>query len=97
MMMSNSLVLERDDQLILGAGVFPEWLEEKRRISLGPVYTVWGPVEIHVTSAGSQVTIEWKGHWYSQEPRIKVQIPGLRQTTAEKGKTGLEIARKDIR
>jgi hypothetical protein len=97
MMMLNSLVLERDDLLVFGAGIFPEWLEEKCRISVGPVYTVWGPVEIHVTSAGPQVTIEWKGHWYSQEPRIEVRIPGLRPTTAEAGKTSLEIERKDIR
>ncbi len=94
MMMTNSFVLERDGRLVIGAGLMPEWFENEGRISAGPVYTVWGPLEINVTSDGSQVTVEWKGHWYSQEPEIEVQIPGLRPISAEEGKTSIKIERK---
>jgi len=94
MMMINSFVWEQRDQLILGAGLFPEWLNHENRLSLGTVYTAWGPLDIHITSGLAHITIEWNASWHSTEPMIEVRLPGFQCVTVEEGRTKIQIQRK---
>jgi hypothetical protein len=101
MMMTNALVLEQGERLIIGAGVFPEWLDSERPISTGPVYTIWGPLRLHITASPLEVAVEWEGRWYSKVPEIEVRIPTLRPVKSQQGgrdetsrRTNIKIRRK---
>jgi len=97
MVMINSLVLEENDRLIIGAGLFPDWLKDKCQISIGNVHTVWGPLHVNVTSDHSEVAIEWDGSWHSKVPDIEVRIPGTEPIKVEKDRTSIKIKRKSKR
>jgi len=94
MMMINSLVFEEGDRLIIGAGLFPEWLANECRISIGPVYTVWGSIELQVISGQSQITLSWKGRWHSNTPEMEIRLPGFQTKKVEEGRTSVKIKRK---
>jgi hypothetical protein len=94
MVMINSLVLEEKGSLIIGAGLFPDWLKDECQISIGNVHTVYGPLQVNVTSNQSEVAIEWDGRWYSKVPDIEVRIPCTELIKAEKDRTSIKIERK---
>jgi hypothetical protein len=97
MMMVNSIVYERDTHLVIGAGILPKWLENGCEISGGPIHTVWGPIEVHVSSDSSEITVEWEGRWHSEAPRIEVQVPGAEPTVAQEDSSSVVIYRRGNR
>jgi len=53
---------EKDDALILGAGVDPEWLEEGRPISIGRFPSHFGSVDYEMVKKGSTVEVSISGN-----------------------------------
>ena len=71
MMIRNCFVREEHDELVLGSGILPEWLDGE--LHFGPTLTSWGTVTLRVTD--SQVTLD--ANWRSQPPRVRIQVPGF--------------------
>ncbi len=77
MMMRNLFVREEGDTLIIGSGVYPEWLDGAEPISFGPTPTPWGPVEVSMERKGDRLQVSWLADWRSMPVTIQVQVPGF--------------------
>lgn len=79
MMVRNCFVREEDDdkKLILCSGIPLKWIDRPVKLFYGPAPTVFGSIEISVTSDGDQVTVAWDGNWFDTTPPIEICIPGL--------------------
>ncbi|MFP4225213.1 MAG: hypothetical protein ACLFRF_00670 [Desulfobacterales bacterium] len=64
MMIRNLFVREEGDGLVLGAGIFPEWLKPGKTISFGPTPTPYGKISLEVVPGHEEIAvsldIEWK-------------------------------------
>ena len=79
MMMRNCFVREEGDRLIIGSGIFAEWLEADEELSFGPTLTPWGPVTVRIQPAHAEPTLTIESSWRGGPPRIDVEIPGFRK------------------
>jgi hypothetical protein len=79
MMMRNCFVREEGDRLIIGSGIFAEWLDGDEELSFGPTLTPWGPVMVRITREGAEPTLTIEATWRGPRPRIDVEIPGFRK------------------
>ena len=91
LMMVNCFVMEQGDTLVLGAGVFPEWLADDGEIVIGPVATPWGPVSVIVLRDGDHVTIRWDGQWRGEQPKIVVRLPGRKPVCPDADQTSVTL------
>ena len=80
MMIRNLFVREEGDRLIIGAGLFPRWLEQREPLSFGPTLTAFGPVTVSIKAEAAnffELTLE--AAWRRRAPNIEVQVPGQRR------------------
>ena len=91
LMMINSFAMEESGGLVLGAGVFPQWLAAGSEISMGPVTTAYGCVSVKLRSNGQYVTVSWDGSWHLQRPQIKVRLPGCVPAIATQDETSVKV------
>ena len=83
MMMRNCFVREEAGELVIGSGIFPEWLDAGSEMSFGPTLTTWGPVSVSLE--GSKLTLD--GRWRESPPAVRIAVPGfksVRSNAAEK-------------
>ena len=76
LMLRNLFVREEGDRLIIGSGIFPRWLEQRRPISLEGTATPFGSVSVHLQPEGSGFVLRVTGEWTAQIPALDVQVPG---------------------
>jgi hypothetical protein len=81
MMIRNIFVREEGRKLILGAGIFPEWLENKGEVAFGPTPTPFGPVGIHIYPKESDYLLACDARWRSDLPAVEIRIPGFLNET----------------
>ena len=93
MMIINSFVMKQNEKLIIGAGVFPEWLDKEDNLSIGPVMTDWGPVKIEVKADKKNITIQWECGWRKEKPAIEIRLPGYEPVACDSNKTSVVIKR----
>ncbi len=94
MMIRNCLLYEetRQDRLIIGAGILPEWLHGNRRISIGPAPTSWGPVVLSLDCVADTVTVRWDADWFERRPEIEVRLPDTEPViVSSEGRTEVKI------
>ncbi len=78
LMIRNLFVREEGDTLVLGAGVFPRWLEQREPMSFGPTLTPFGPVTIHLQpDAPQRWTLRLEADWRGPAPRLEIRVPGF--------------------
>jgi hypothetical protein len=77
MMMRNCFVREEADRLIVGSGLFAEWLETDDELRYGPTLTPWGAVTVRIEQPRSAPTLHVEGQWRERAPRIDVAVPGF--------------------
>lgn len=94
LMMINCFVTEENGKLVIGSGLFPEWLENEYNMSIGPVLTDRGPVNIRITGEHSKAKVSWKGNWNRRKPDIEIRLPGCKPVIAGNKQTCVEIERK---
>ncbi len=92
-MMINSFVYKQDEKLIIGAGIFPEWLTKENKLSIGPVMTEWGPVNITIQTDNKSTKVQWQGDWRAEKPQIEIRLPGCEPVLAGENQTSVEIKR----
>jgi hypothetical protein len=93
MMLRNCLLYEqvRPDRLVIGAGVFPRWLHQQRRITIGPAPTRWGPVRLFLDPAADSVDVHWQADWFGPAPEIEVRLPACRPVLVSDGKGSVHV------
>jgi hypothetical protein len=96
MMVRNSFVREEGDQLILGSGLFPEWLESHEEVSFGPTPTPWGAVTIRLQPSDSGVVLAIDAEWRGAAPRIDVLVPGCRPLADVDAATRIDLERLEL-
>jgi hypothetical protein len=78
MMMRNCFVREEADHLVIGSGIFPEWMEGGGEMGFGPTLTAWGPVSVIVSD--SRVILD--AQWREAPPLVKIRVPGFKPIEA---------------
>lgn len=80
MMLRNMFVREEENMLILGSGVFPEWLESRDTLRFGPTPTPWGPVTLRLVKSGGDLLVELDADWRAAAPDLEARLPGYRRS-----------------
>ena len=78
-MIRNCFIREEQDSLVIGSGLFEEWVRPGQQLYFGPTPTRFGSVavEIQVEKDGCRVNLQ--PHWTDQAPRLAVMIPGFEE------------------
>jgi hypothetical protein len=91
LLIRNLFVREEGKTLVLGSGVFPEWLQEGREIFFGPTPTPHGPVTLRLTKNGDTLDAVIEAELRGDCPEMLLAVPGYgRKTVKEIGKVVLE-------
>jgi hypothetical protein len=77
MMIRNLFIREEGRKLIVGAGIFPEWLESEADIAFGPTPTPFGPVAVRIFRQGTDYCLVFDADWRNQPPPVEIRIPGF--------------------
>jgi hypothetical protein len=93
MMLRNCLLYEqaRPQRLIIGAGAFPQWLHQPRRMTMGPAPTRWGPVRLYIHPGTDSVDVHWQGDWFGPAPQIEVRLPACKPVLVGDGKDSVQV------
>ena len=83
MMIRNAFVREEADRLVVGSGLWPEWLEQGANLRFGPAPTAFGPFTVQVEIAGETASIEWSGAWRERPPTLEIAVPGSERVLVE--------------
>jgi hypothetical protein len=78
LMMRNIFIREEGSWLVIGSGIFPEWLEEKGVVAFGPTPTPYGPVRVEIHCLEEKCVLNIQAAWRGKEPDLSVQVPGYR-------------------
>jgi hypothetical protein len=76
MLIRNCFVREEGDDLVIAAGIRPEWWRYMPA-SLGPVLTPHGPVTVQVAAMSGGAMVWVQGEWRGEPPRLRVRLPGF--------------------
>jgi len=79
MMIRNMFVREEGDKLILGSGIFPEWLETGKEFSFGPTLTDFGSVGLSFSHKRENLFLNVQSSWHDQPPPVEIRVPGYKQ------------------
>jgi hypothetical protein len=92
MMMRNLFVREEADRLILGSGVFPEWLESGEQLRFGPTLTPFGRVSVTLRQDGAGLALHMDASWFDEPPEVEIKVPGYqaRMATGSSGSYPLQ-------
>ena len=75
-MMRSLFVREEDGRLVVGSGLFPEWVHSDERVAFGPTMTPYGSVTVRVEGRTDQRRLHVEGNWTGAPPLLEVRIPG---------------------
>jgi hypothetical protein len=93
MMIRNCFVREEGQWLIVGSGLFPEWLDTDEELGFGPTPTPWGPVTVRLSQPHTAPTLTVNGDWRSDAPRIDVAVPGFEHLEGVEPNTPIHLER----
>ncbi len=80
MMVRNLFVREEADRLVVGSGIFPEWLTGTGPVAFGPTPTRFGKVHVSVAPAAEAPTITVTAQWRDGIPEVTASVPGFAET-----------------
>lgn len=89
-MILNSFVLEQNSKLIIGRGVFPEWLAQGKNFSIGPVSTAFGQVSINFI-CNEKISVNWQAQWSGPQPQIEIAVPGYKNIVPDKAASSVVL------
>jgi hypothetical protein len=78
MMMRNLFIREEDDYLILGSGIFPEWLEQDVPLSFGPTLVPGGAVVVTFVPSDKGLELILDASVRGRPIPCKAAVPGYR-------------------
>ncbi len=84
MMIRNLFVREEGDSLILGSGIFPEWMTNNQPLRFGPTPTLFGTIEINFRKTAEEAVLEVISDYSeaaTQPASIIIDLPGYHRIT----------------
>ena len=81
MMIRNLFVREKEGILVIGSGIFPEWMHAKAPIFFGPTPTHYGTVSVHISHENTGPMLRLDAAWRKNQPELLVQVPGYQHGT----------------
>jgi hypothetical protein len=81
MMIRNIFVREEGDKLIVGSGVFPQWLESGEELSFGPTLTPSGQVSVSLRQDEDKLALKVDASWLDKPPEVEIRVPGYQEKT----------------
>lgn len=78
-MMRSLFVREEDDRLVVGSGLFPEWVRTDEAVAFGPTPTPFGPVTVRMAGSADRRRLHVEGDWIGQPPPLEARVPGYAQ------------------
>ncbi len=79
LMMRALFVREEPGKLIVGSGLFPEWLESESPLRYGPTATRFGDVAIDIDPAGRKPKARVQGRWHDSQPEVIIDMPSRKR------------------
>ncbi|HEX6963610.1 MAG TPA: hypothetical protein VF175_17210, partial [Lacipirellula sp.] len=95
MMIRNCFIREEGQRLVIGSGLFTEWLEGDVGTAFGPTLTPWGKVTVRVQPTAEQPTLTLEADWRGRPPLIDVEAPGFRRRTNVDASVPVPLERVD--
>ncbi len=77
MMIRNLFVREEGSRLVLGSGIFPQWLQSGSRISFGPALTDFGSIRIDLSQTNGSWKLNFDGQWHAAPQSVEIRVPGF--------------------
>jgi hypothetical protein len=84
---------EEGVRLLVGGGLFPEWLTTGTELAFGPSPTAWGDVSVHITVGESGCRVMVDGTWQGTPPEIVIALPGCRPEAIREAGGVVEVPR----
>lgn len=84
---------EEGRRLLIGTGLFPEWLAADGDLQYGPSPTAWGPVAVQVSVQDGGCRVALEADWHRQPPEIVVNLPGYDAQTVDQTDEPIELKR----
>lgn len=81
MMIRNLFVREEDDTVVLGSGIFPEWLKENFPVRFGPTWTPKGRITFAAEKIDGQLHLSLETEPKDGEFDMIAAIPGFKTQT----------------
>ncbi|MFW6237411.1 MAG: hypothetical protein ACOC3F_03410, partial [Desulfosudaceae bacterium] len=83
MMLHNSFVREEGEHLIIGSGIWPEWLEDSADIRFGPILTSLGTISLRLESRDDQARLTLSIPPADRSRTLVARIPGFVPVTID--------------
>jgi len=88
-------VREEADHLVIGAGVFPRWLQADTPLRFGPTLTRWGKVSVEITGPADKRQISIEADWHKKPASIYVEVPGYQPFEYSESNTPVVLAKRE--
>jgi hypothetical protein len=69
-------IREEKDSLILGSGLFPEWIASPEDLFFGPTLTPYGEITLQILKRKQGIMLDGEAKWRGTPPRMVIRIPG---------------------
>ncbi len=92
MMLRSLFVREEAEGLILGSGIFPEWLQTGRQIGFGPTPTPFGPLSLTLLPGTEEVALNLD-FLPRADCRIEARVPGCQPVEITDSKETISLPR----
>jgi len=94
MMMKNLFIREEGDMLVLGSGIFPEWLENEGILEFGPVLIPGGTLTVKFVKTKSRLTLFLDADHTGNPLYCKAKVPGYRTEYLDTSTTQCRMKKK---
>jgi hypothetical protein len=81
MIIRNLFIREEAQTLIIGSGLFPEWLRESARLKFGPTATDFGTLTVRIDVARRNCSVELVVDRWNAAPAVHFELPGFEKKT----------------
>jgi hypothetical protein len=95
MMIRNLFIREEGERLVIGSGMFAEWIEGNDEISFGPTLTTWGKVTVRIQPSADCPALTIEADWRGRKPSLAVELPGCRKLTDVDATSQIKLERED--
>ncbi|MFP3928067.1 MAG: hypothetical protein ACLFUP_04115, partial [Desulfobacteraceae bacterium] len=82
-MMRSLFLQEEEGRMVIGAGLFPQWLGRGKRLFFGPTLTPYGRISIRLRAREDAVLVNVEGDWQEQPPLLEARVPGCRPAAVD--------------
>ena len=91
MMIRNLFVREEKNEIIIGSGIFAEWIETGKKISFGPTPVPGGKVRVAVVKDGDGISVDIICPERSRELSFNIKIPRYENVVVKNGCTAKKL------